>query len=119
MSKPIDWSKPVITKGCRRPVTILTTEGLGPECVLGYIDDKTNIESWTIDGDYWVDGDDSGFLDLENIPDDAKTKTVWLNLYPDMDHFFSLHFSRNDADAKAQAERIGRNKIILREEFDD
>jgi hypothetical protein len=120
MSKPIDWTKPVWTKGSNQPVTILTAEGRGRERVIGYIDDQTEISSWTIDGNYWVRGPDTGFLDLENVPEPPTVREGWVNVYALKNHCGHIvYVDRGTADLYAGKDRVGRNKITLREEYDE
>jgi hypothetical protein len=64
----IDWSQPVQTKETPpRKVEILSMNGRGSCCVIGYIGDQSSVKSWTLDGKWSAIGG-STEIDIENIP---------------------------------------------------
>lgn len=78
--KPIDWTKPVRTKGTKKPVRIVCTDGPGDYPVVGFIGDDTDPYQWTLDGNWLVD--DVHDDDLENAPQRIQ-REYWVNVYDD------------------------------------
>lgn len=110
---PIDWTKPVRTKG-GKAVEIYCTDGVGLYPIRGRINPRQPDEahsSWTINGEL-LTGICSDSSDLENIPERIK-RTVWINVY---DHSFGTWKSAERAKENRDAntvECIGCVKVEL------
>ena len=118
----IDWNEPVETVS-GKPVVIITTKRRVQYPVLGYMgeDEDTVVGFWGLNGDYIYAGCED--LRLRNVPKQPKTLEVWVNVYePTHGHRFEVSYpnrERCDEGADNSPDRVGRNRIILRREFDE
>lgn len=111
----IDFTKPVQTKD-GRPLEIVTIRGRGDYPVIGFIGDSTAPSTFTADGKFFL-GLENNNEDLENVPAKPVEIVRYFNIYED---FVMGHDTRAEADAGAEADRIGCKRVVFTgDEYDD
>lgn len=109
MTKPtptLNLNAPLETHDGRK-VRIISTEGVEPYVLVGYIDQDDQPSTWKADGSYAAP---TGFhtLDLRNVAPAPRIKYV--NIYRDG---LAVYESREAADYHATPGRIGCQRITL------
>ncbi len=108
---PIDFTKPLKTRG-GRDVTLVTTTARDTRYpVLAYLGESTSLSMYTSEGKFYFDGSESD-CDLMNVPEEI---VMYMNVYPGLVHFPT----REQADAGAGINRIGCNRVVLQARYDE
>lgn len=102
----IDLNKPIETQD-GRAVRIISTDGVEPYVLVGYIDQNDQPCTWKADGSYAATSSYHG-LDLRNV---TPTPIIsYVNIYKEG---FSHYSSRSEADRHAADSRLGRQRVEL------
>jgi hypothetical protein len=113
MEKKFDPTKPVQTRDGRKARIVAT----GLNCIQGSIvavvthQDGGEYASHFFDDGRYISGVE-GDLDLVNVP---EKRGLWVNFYPDQGRMVFAHPSREEADAKAGADRVACKYVEFEE----
>lgn len=110
-----DITKPFTTRD-GRSIEIFYSKGREKDAYFfGYIDDNICAFSWCKDGRYIPDMEDD--FDLIHTPPKPVEQVFYVNVYS-VFHIV-IYKSRKEADKSSNPNRIGCNRIVLTDRFDD